>query len=245
MMMLTCVILDDEPLARNLMESYVRKVAHLELVKVFGSPLDALDFFRDNSVDILFSDIQMPDINGISLLKLVKNKPLVILTTAYSEYALEGYEHEVFDYLVKPISFDRFLNSVEKATNRFAVQTATAPQQAQPINIEAAKESIFIKDGTKMIKLRLNDIKFIEGLKDYVSIYTSEKKIISLQTLKWLEAQLPQNMFIRVHNSYIVALEAIDVVEKDKILIGKNYIPISETYKKAFRDYLDQNQLRG
>jgi two-component system, LytTR family, response regulator len=242
-MLLTCVILEDEPLARSLMETYVSKVTHLELVKSFGNPIDALDYFRENSVDILFSDIHMPEINGISLLKLLKNKPLVILTTAYSEYALEGYELEVFDYLVKPINFERFLNSVEKATNRLKSARNIEKQNIQSQNLEEPKESIFIKDGTKMVKLRLNEIRFIEGLKDYVSIYTNDKKIVSLQTLKWLETQLPQDRFMRVHNSYIIALNAIDIVEKDKVLIGKNYIPISDTYKKLFREYLDQNQL--
>ncbi|MES2794334.1 MAG: LytTR family DNA-binding domain-containing protein [Bacteroidota bacterium] len=245
-MKLSCVILEDEPLARSLMENYVAKVPHLQLVNSFSDAISALDFLRENKVDILFSDIQMPEITGIALLKLLKNKPLVILTTAYSEYALEGYELEVFDYLLKPISFERFLKAVEKATSRLNANTIiskeTEPQHL-PFVSDSNKDFIFIKDGTKMVKLRLNEIKYIEGLKDYVSIYTTEKKIVSLQTLKSLETQLPQNQFIRVHNSYIISLDAIDVVDKEKVLIGKSYIPISDTYKKAFREYLDKNQL--
>lgn len=242
-MTLTCIILEDEPLARSLMETYVGKVPHLQLINSFSDPLLALDYLREHSVDILFSDIQMPEITGITLLKLLKKKPLIILTTAYSEYALEGYELEVFDYLLKPISFERFLKSVEKATARLTTAEVKKDNDLPMVAANSGNEFIFIKDGTKMVKVRLNEIKYIEGLKDYVSIYTTDKKIVSLQTLKSLESQLPQNQFIRVHNSYIIAFDAIDTVDKEKILIGKNYIPISDSYKKAFRDYLEKNQL--
>jgi two-component system, LytTR family, response regulator len=244
-MTLTCVILEDEPLARSLIEAYVGKVPHLQLINSFSNSLEALDFLRENKVDILFSDIQMPDITGIALLKILSKKPLVILTTAYSEYAIEGYELDVFDYLLKPISFERFLKSVEKATLRLTnpdpEKSIGNIQSAQ--NHEIAPNFIFIKDGTKLIKIKLDEILYIEGLKDYVSIYTKDKKIVSLQTLKSLETQLPQNQFIRVHNSYIIAFNAIEVVDKERILIGKNYIPISDTYKKAFKEYLEKNQL--
>jgi two-component system, LytTR family, response regulator len=245
-MKLTCIIIEDEPLARNLMEAYVQKVPNLTLLKSFSDPLQALDFLRENTIDILFCDIQMPEITGITLLKILKKKPLVILTTAYSEYAIEGYELEVFDYLLKPISFERFLKAVEKATIRL---TPIEPQKLLTNtdqlfeNEVLAKEFIFVKDGTKLIKVKLSDILYIEGLKDYVSIITKDKRIVSLQTLKSLETLLPESQFIRVHNSFIIAFAAIDTVDKEKILIGKNYIPISDTYKKAFRDYLEKNQL--
>jgi two-component system, LytTR family, response regulator len=244
-MILSCVILEDEPLARSLMEAYVAKVPHLQLINSFSNSLEALDFLRENKVDILFSDIQMPDITGIALLKILQKKPLVILTTAYSEYAIEGYELEVFDYLLKPISFERFLKSVEKATLRLTnTENEKSIANIQPVqNQEVVPNFIFIKDGTKLIKITLDEILYIEGLKDYVSIYTKDKKIVSLQTLKSLEMQLPQNQFIRVHNSYIIAFNAIEVVDKERILIGKNYIPISDTYKKAFKEYLEKNQL--
>jgi two-component system LytT family response regulator len=245
-MKLSCIIIEDEPLARNLMEAYVQKVSNLNLLKSFSDPLQALDFLRENNVDIMFCDIQMPEITGITLLKILQKKPLVILTTAYSEYALEGYELEVFDYLLKPISFERFLKAVEKATIRLA-PTEKAKSIEKPIQvIESAGNSnnfIFVKDGTKLIKINLDEILYIEGLKDYVSIITKEKKIVTLQTLKSLEIQLPEKKFIRVHNSYIIAFNAIEAIDKEKILIGKNYIPISDTYRKAFKEYLDRNQL--
>ncbi|MER0442647.1 LytTR family DNA-binding domain-containing protein [Emticicia sp. W12TSBA100-4] len=249
--MLTCIIIEDEPLARNLMEAYVKKVPHLNLLKSFSSSLTALDFLRENTVDILFSDIQMPEITGITLLKILQKKPLVILTTAYSEYALEGYELEVFDYLLKPISLERFLKAVEKATIRL---TATQPVVQEKIVQEVVVSSegnhgfIFVKDGTKLVKIRLNEIQYIEGLKDYVCIHTKDKdstlkKIVTLQTMKSLESQLSENQFIRVHNSYIIAFDAIDAIDKEKIQIGKNFIPISDTYRKTFKEFIEKKQV--
>ena len=249
-MNLSCIIVEDEPLARQLLEQYVRKVPHLELLKAFSNPLEALDFLRNNEVDILFSDIQMPEITGITLLKILQKKPLIILTTAYSEYAIEGYELDVIAYLLKPITFEKFLKAVEKATQ--------LKNEKQPI-IEDKKslyteggiapipadthQFIFVKDGTKLVKIRLPDILYIEGLKDYVSIYTREKKIVTLQTLKSLETQLPDNQFIRIHNSYIVSLEGIDAIDKERVQIGKAFLPISDTYRKAFKEFIERNQL--
>ena len=257
-MNLSCIIVEDEPLARQLLEQYVRKVPHLELLKAFSNPLEALDFLRNNEVDILFSDIQMPEITGITLLKILQKKPLIILTTAYSEYAIEGYELDVIAYLLKPITFEKFLKAVEKATQLKSEKqplieekkaipviasdslTTKGVAQAIPNDIQPF---IFVKDGTKLVKIRLPDILYIEGLKDYVSIYTREKKIVTLQTLKSLEAQLPDNQFIRIHNSYIVSLEGIDAIDKERVQIGKSFLPISDTYRKAFKEFIERNQL--
>lgn len=254
--MFTCIIIEDEPLARNLMEAYVKKVPQLDLIKSFSSPLAALDFLRENSVDIMFSDIQMPEITGITLLKILQKKPLVILTTAYSEYALEGYELDVFDYLLKPISLERFLKAVEKATIRLTnVQPIIQEKIVQEISVssESSQAFIFVKDGTKLVKIRLNEIQYIEGLKDYVSIYTKDrddtiKKIVTLQTMKSLESQLsvggnPQNQFIRIHNSYIIAFDAIEAIDKEKVQIGKSFLPISDTYRKAFKEFIEKKQV--
>lgn len=241
-MTLTCVVVEDEPLARNLLEQYILKVPHLQLVKSFSSPLAALDFLRNNSIDILFSDIQMPEITGISLLKILPKKPLVILTTAYSEYALEGYELDVVDYLLKPITLERFLKAVEKATQRLVKSPAMPAVESVVVNEPVIQSSIFVKDGTKLVKIRLNEILYIEGLKDYVAIYTKDKKVVTLQTLKSLEVQLGAHQFIRVHHSYIVSFEAIDTIDKEKILIGKVWIPISDTYRKSFKEFLEKHQ---
>ena len=249
-MNLTCIIVEDEPLARQLLEQYVRKVPHLELLKAFSNPLEALDFLRNNEVDILFSDIQMPEITGITLLKILQKKPLIILTTAYSEYAIEGYELDVIAYLLKPITFEKFLKAVEKAT-QLKSEKQPLIEEKKSLNTEGVTPTtsieiqpfIFVKDGTKLVKIRLPDILYIEGLKDYVSIYTREKKIVTLQTLKSLETQLPDNQFIRIHNSYIVSLEGIDAIDKERVQIGKAFLPISDTYRKAFKEFIERNQL--
>lgn len=235
------MIVEDEPLARNLMIDYVRKVPSLNLVEACSSPLAVMDVLRNNSVDLLFLDVQMPELTGISLLKALKKRPLVILTTAYSEYALEGYELDVADYLLKPITFERFLKAVEKVTERLdknATQPTDKPAQ------ENAPPFVFVKDGTKLVKVNLEDVLYVEGLKDYVTIHTPNQKIISLQRLKVLEEQLPPDKFIRVHNSFIVALKAIDVIHKGDIQIGNVMIPIGETYKKSFREFIEKNRMQ-
>ncbi|HLO45366.1 MAG TPA: LytTR family DNA-binding domain-containing protein [Leadbetterella sp.] len=242
----SCIIVEDEPLARNLLSAYISKVPRLELKHSFSNALDALEYLRENPVDVLFSDIQMPEVTGITLLKLLKTKPLIILTTAYSEYALEGYELEVYDYLVKPISFERFLKAVEKGIARLdGTNQQSTTAVIQEVQTAPSLDYIFVKDGTKLIKVNLSDILYIEGLKDYVCIYTPQKKIISLQTMKSLEASLPHERFIRVHNSFIIAFAAIEEIEKDRLVINKSTIPISDTYKKAFREMIDKRQIGG
>ncbi len=203
-MNLNCLIVDDEPLARQLLTEYVRKVPFLNLVKACSSALEAMEELRNHPVELLFLDIQMPEITGITFLKTLKKKPMVILTTAYSEYALESYEFDVIDYLLKPI----------------------------------------VKDGTKLVKIRWTDILYVEGLKDYVTIHTRQQKIVSLQRLKALEETLPQDQFIRIHNSYIIALQAIDTIHKDKVQIGTVFLPISDSYRKSFKEFVDRHNLQ-
>lgn len=269
-MTLTCIIVEDEPLARNLLTQYIMKMPALTLHQAFSNPLEAMAFLRNTPTDILFLDIQMPEITGITLLKVLQKKPIVILTTAYSEYAIEGYELDVTDYLLKPITFERFLKAVEKATQRIiSTQPNTISgekiaekrldteggdsnvhEEMKSEQIGNASENagfqpfIFVKDGTKLVKVRLHDILYIEGLKDYVTIYTKQKKIVTLQRLKVLETQLPENQFIRIHNSYIVSLEAIDIVHKERVQIGNAFLPISDTYRKAFKEFIERNNIR-
>ncbi len=259
-MTLTCIIVEDEPLARNLLTQYVLKTPSLTLLQAFSNPLEAMNFLRKNPTDILFLDIQMPEITGITLLKILQKKPIVILTTAYSDYAIEGYELDVTDYLLKPITFERFLKAVEKATQRLGETknnnelTISKPNYTEGVQSEEGREAIsqnppiqpfiFVKDGTKLVKVRLNDILYVEGLKDYVTIHTKQKKIVTLQRIKVLETQLPENQFIRIHNSYLIALEAIDVVHKEKVQIGTTFLPISDTYRKAFKEFIERNNIR-
>jgi two-component system LytT family response regulator len=240
---LKCLIVEDEPLARNLLVAYVNKISYLTLVEACSNPLAALEILRKNQIDLLFLDIQMPEITGISLLKTLQKKPLVILTTAYSEYAIESYELDVVDYLLKPITFDRFLRAVDKASQRIAV-----PQEAVAANHEKAVDTsqpyFFVKDGTKLVKILWDEILYVEGLKDYVTIHTRTQKVVTLQRLKVLETQLPADKFIRVHHSYIIAIKAIDAIHKGEVQIGTAYIPISESYKKAFKELIEKNQMQ-
>lgn len=240
-MSISCLIVDDEPLARSLLTDYVKKVPYLNLLDASSSPLTAIEILRSTAVDLLFLDIQMPEITGISLLKALQKKPLVILTTAYSEYALEGYELDVIDYLLKPITFERFLRAVEKVNQRL---TTPAPAPiVKNIPEATAQPFVFVKDGTKLVKVRWEDILYVEGLKDYVTIHTHTQKIVTLQRLKSLEEQLPSNKFIRIHHSYIVAVDAIDVIHKGEVQIGSITIPVSDTYRKSFKDFTDKNQM--
>ncbi|HLZ87164.1 MAG TPA: LytTR family DNA-binding domain-containing protein, partial [Puia sp.] len=201
-MKITCHIIEDEPMASSLLELYVKKLPLLELVAVSANPLRALESLKAMPVDLLLLDIRMPEMTGLSLLKVLQKKPLVIITTAYSEFALESYDLDVVDYLKKPITFERFLKAIDKVEQRL-----------QPLG--AAKEKwggadyIFIKEGTRFIKVMIGEIIFIEGLRNYVAIHTTHQKIVSLQRLKSLEDQLPADKFIRVHNSYIVSKNAI------------------------------------
>ena len=238
-MKLKCLIVEDEPLARNLLVEYVRKISLLELVEASANPLHALEVLRNHSIDLMFLDIQMPEITGITLLRALQKKPLVILTTAYSEYALESYDLDVVDYLLKPITFDRFLKAVDKASQRIS-----NPSVPKPAVSDAVNPFVFIKDGTKLVKVDYDDILFVEGLKDYVTIVTKTRKIVSLQRLKALEQQLPADRFIRIHHSYIISLKAIDSIHKGAVQIATHLVPISESYRKAFKEIIERNQMQ-
>lgn len=238
-MNIKCIIVEDEPLAINLLETYIEKIPYLSLIGTFTNPILALNFLKENEVDLLFCDIQMPEITGLTLLKIINQKPFVILTTAYSEYALEGFENDVVDYLLKPITFDRFLKAVEKVSNR------QLENRSRNLNKSKNEDDyIFVKDGTTLIKVFYKDILYIEGLKDYVSIVTENKKIVSLYNLKMLETQLPSDQFFRIHNSYIISINALYSIEKDKVTIGNKSIPISDTYRKSFKSFVDEKQIK-
>jgi len=239
---ISCLIVDDEPLARSLLKDYALKVPSLKLLDVCSSPMAAMPILQTQQVDLLFLDIQMPEITGISFLKIMKKRPLVVLTTAYSEYALESYELDVVDYLLKPITFQRFLQAVDKVSSRLQPQTTSIVTEKS--SVAPVQPFIFVKDGTKMVKVNWDDILYIEGLKDYVTIHTKQQKIVSLQRLKSLEEQLPIEQFIRIHNSYIVALSAINSVQKNEVQIGQTTLPISDSYKKSFREFIEKNHLQ-
>lgn len=217
-----CIVVDDEPLAVSLLGSYIEKIPFFELVFSTENPIEALEYIRKNEADLIFLDIQMSELSGINFMKIVGDKLKYILTTAYSEYALEGYEHNVIDYLLKPISFDRFQKSALKAQERF------------PTNETSANSYFFVKSSGQQHKINFDEILYIESIKDYVNIKTDNQEYIVLDTLKSLENQLPEN-FARVHKSFILNLDKIEKIDVRNVFLnsGKE-IPIGETYKSEF-----------
>ncbi len=232
--MIRCVIVDDKPLAIDILAEYVSKIPFLQLAYSSCNPLEALEYLRTNDADLIFLDIQMPELTGIQFMKILQGKCKVILTTAYSKYAMEGYEHDVIDYLLKPVSFERFYKAVEKA-RRVIMQPISAPVLPAKANVEEVTgEDLFIKSEYKIQRIPLNNILFIEAKQNYIAVATHDKQILSLQNIKAIEDKLPKHKFIRVHKSYIVAVNKIDVIEKSSIQIGKNIIPIGDAYRDTF-----------
>ncbi|HOW10109.1 MAG TPA: LytTR family DNA-binding domain-containing protein [Bacteroidales bacterium] len=235
--MINTIAIDDEPLALQLVAGYIEKTPGLSLTGSFDNPLDALEFLNNESVDLIFVDIQMPDLSGLEFTRSISGGPKVIFTTAYEKYALEGFRLDVVDYLLKPFSYEEFLKAVRKAVRLIKLENK------RPEQIDTNNEYLFLKSDYKIRRINFNDILYIEGLKDYVKVFTqkSDKPVISLVTLKLLESKLPEIKFMRVHRSYIVNLEKIDTIERSRIVFGKTYIPVSEQYKDKFQEFLDKN----
>lgn len=231
-MNLKCAIVDDEPLALNLLESYVNKTPSLVLAGKYSSAVQAMNDLPDKQVDLLFLDIQMPELSGLEFSKMVNPHTRIVFTTAFEQYALDGYKVNALDYLLKPISYADFLQSVNKAMQWF--ELLQQPQEEI--------ESIFVKSEYKLIQVELKNILYIEGLKDYIKIYeeNAPKPILSLMSMKSMEELLPPSRFMRVHRSYIVQKDKIRIVDRGRIVFGKNYIPVSDSYKQAFQDFLDK-----
>ena len=245
-MILKCIAVDDEPLALDIIEDYVSKVPFLELVKRTENAIEALQLVQAGGIDLVFLDIQMPDLTGIQFLKIASGKSNYILTTAYSQYALESYDLNVSDYLLKPIAFDRFYKAVEKVHNQLQKaepNPASEPPQIQSfVSAPAAQQVqdfIFVKTEHKIQKIQLDDILYIEGLKDYISIFTKTERVITLQNMKKMEETLPKGDFIRVHKSYIIALDKIESIERSRITIASKIIPVGDTYRDAFFRLID------
>lgn len=245
-MKLTCYVIDDEPLAVSLLESYVKKTPFLALEGTFNSAIHALTAIADHPVDILFLDIQMPELNGLEFSRIVGGETRIIFTTAFERYAADSYKVNALDYLLKPISYPDFLTAANKALQWFEMtrkNTIQADVTAIPVKEEI--ESIFVKTEYKLIQIALNKILYIEGLKDYVKIYTEDDihPILSLMSMKTMEEMLPSKNFIRVHRSYIVQAQKIKVIERNRLVFGKTYIPISDNYKPRFMEFLSQRSL--
>ncbi|MDF3078057.1 MAG: DNA-binding response regulator [Sphingobacteriaceae bacterium] len=237
--MIRCIVVDDEPLALDILTDYIEKVSFLQLVSATTSAFEALAQVQDGKADLVFLDVQMPELTGIQFLKIINGKCDVILTTAYPQYALDGYELDVVDYLLKPIAFDRFYKAVQKVQHEKSPPAAVA----DPVPATSTYDFIFVKTEHKIQKIYLDDILYIEGLKDYISIFTSAERIITLQNMKKMEDVLPAGRFVRVHKSYILALDKIESIERSRIFIGDKIIPIGDTYRDHFFKLIENKNI--
>lgn len=241
-MKIRCIAIDDEPPALIQMEEYISRVPFLELAETFDNGISAIEFLKENEVDLLFLDIEMEGLTGIQMLKVIKNKPFVILTTAYDSYAIEAFDLDVTDYLLKPISFERFFKAVEKVSDLIKEKKQPNSVQQTANNTEE-KNYIFVKTEYRMQRVDFKDILYIEGLKEYLIIKMINGRVITLQSFKHMEEMLPSSNFIRVHKSYMVALDKIEFIERNRIKIADKLIPVGDTYKKVFYEALGNREI--
>ncbi len=239
---LRCVIVDDEPLAIEKLVNYASKVPFLEVDKTFSNGLEALDYIKSTKVDLLFLDVQMEDITGIQLLEIMKDKPYVVLTTAYDQFALKGYELDVNDYLLKPISFERFLKAVHRIYDLAHAGSSQAPEIAVEVKPKGPG-FMFVKTEYRMQKVNFDDILYIEGMKDYLRIVMEKERIMTLTNFKSIIEMLPDDCFIRIHKSFVINISKIDGIERHHVIINKERLAISENYRKSFFEMLDNLKL--
>lgn len=227
-MAIQCIVVDDEPLAVQVISGFIQKMPELQLQRSFSNPLEALAYLKQEpSVSLVFLDIQMPELTGIEFMQLLQNQADVVIISAYDEYALDGFQYEATDYLLKPVSFERFVKAVQKVVNK---QKEPAVKEISLVQ----NEFIFIRTDKRIVRVNLSEILFIEALRNYVAIQTTTQKILTLQNLRGIEEILPPQKFIRVHKSFITAIDKIDSVERQRIFIGAHTIPIGDTYVKQF-----------
>ncbi|SFJ41801.1 LytR/AlgR family response regulator transcription factor [Olleya namhaensis] len=237
---ISCVIVDDEPMALNLVESYVEKTPFLELKQKCSSAIEAMEFIKEQPVDLLFLDIQMPDLTGLEFSKMLPKETRVVFTTAFDQYALEGFKVEALDYLLKPFDYAEFLAAANKANHYFSLLKGKSQNE-----VSEAKEFLFVKSEYKQLRIKLSDVLYFEGLKDYIKIWLKDnpKPILTLMSLKSLQEELLETQFLRVHRSFIVSLKNIEVIERSQIIINNQRITVSEQYKPAFLEFVNSNSL--
>jgi two-component system LytT family response regulator len=226
--MLSVIIVDDKPLAIEILDGYLQKIPFASLKAGFTNALEALDFIELHSPDLVLLDIQMPDITGVQLMKMAGGRSRYILVTAYPDYAVEGFDHNAIDYLLKPVSFDRFYQAMQKA------KIVIDKNETVPVVTSNTKDFIFIRTERRIKKIDFKDILFIEARQNYVEIHLANEKIMALQTMKQTEDMLPQEFFCRIHKSFIVHIPAIQSVEQHQVIIGKNSVPVGEAYRVEF-----------
>lgn len=226
-----CLVVDDEPLARDLMRSHIEKLENFQIIGECGDAMKALQVLREKKIDLVFMDIQMPQITGIEFLKTLKHPPKVIITTAFGEYALDGFELDVVDYLLKPITFERFLKAINKY---YLVAQDDSPIVASSSIAAVSEEAfIYVKENKKVVKVLLNDILYIEGLSEYVQIYTEKRKIVTKTSMSYMGEKLPNDGFMRIHKSFIVSLGKIEAFTASSIEVPGKELPIGRSYKNA------------
>ncbi len=237
--MIKCIIVDDEPLALDVLETYIEQMPGIELISRCENAFDANHALQNHDIDLMFLDIQMPQLTGLDFLKSLDNPPLVIFTTAYSEYAVEGYELNIVDYLLKPISMDRFMKAVNKASERLGVHEGHSQKDGE--------DYFFVKADKKLVKINFSEILYIEGLKDYVIIKKDQGRVITLQTMKSLEAKLPKAHFMRIHRSFIINLGQINAIVGNMVEIQEKgqtkHVPIGKNYREALLEIVNENRL--
>lgn len=245
--MVNVIIVDDEPLAQDVLETYIEKVPELNLVKKCNNAFEANEALKSNQIDLMFLDIQMPQLTGIDFLKTLSKPPLVIFTTAYSNYAIEGFELNALDYLLKPISAERFMKAVNKAIEQIELQRKEVPVGAAAPAEEENPDYIFVKADKKLVKVNFDEVLYIEGLKDYVIIRMDNTRVITLQTMKSLEDKLPQNMFKRIHRSYIVNVNHIEAVVGNMVEVMEKgqakHLPVGKNYRDELLEMINKNRL--
>jgi len=237
------VTIDDEPLALDIITEYISRVPFLNLVKTFDNALDSIDFIKNNNIDLLFLDIQMEALSGIQLIRVLKDRPEVIFTTAFDSYAIEGFELDAADYLLKPFSFERFIKAVDKVYNKIRLQHNSELGEEHITISNPLEKYMFVKTGNKLQKVFFNDIIFVEGQGDYLRINTPKERIMTLQKFSKLEGLLPSENFMRVHKSFLIAIDKIDSISRNRIRIGEELIPIGDSYKKEFYTRLEGKKL--
>lgn len=227
---LNCIAVDDEPLALEVIKRFGEKIPALNLMETFQNPIEAVEFIKENPVDLVFLDIQMPDLTGLEFINSFAEKPMVIFTTAFADYAIESYEVDAIDYLLKPVLFDRFYKAVNKALMKI---------EESGTEIRAEEDFMFIKSDTRIFKINYNDILYIEGMRDYIAVHTPKQRILTLMSMTRMLDKLPKRRFMRVHKSYIIGIGHIHMIQNNRVLINQKEIPISNSYKEQFLKFIE------
>jgi len=244
-MEITCIAIEDEPLALEQIKSYINRHKQLRLLGAYDNAIDAHEAIVQLNPQLLFADINLPDMTGLDLVSSLHKAPKVIFTTAYREYALEGFELDAADYLLKPLSYAKFLKAVDKVIDRYFSITESVKKNEKEEDIQLSDDCLFIKSEYRIVRINYSEITFIESMHEYIRIHLiNDKPIMTLMAIKKMEEYLPATLFMRVHRSYIVNLSKVKVIERSRIVFGKDYIPISEAYRNVFNEYLDTKFLK-